>query len=336
MTTGLLLLNVGTPAAPTPRAVRRYLRQFLSDPYVLDMNPIGRFLLLELVILPRRPRASAAAYQKVWTEHGSPLLVHGRALSAAVAGRLGANWRVELAMRYGEPSIAAGLAALNRAGVDRVVAMPLFPQRSLATTGTIEAAVRAARGRTDPPVVFAPPFHADPGFVAAFAAVAAPVIAEADHVLMSFHGLPERHIRKADPGQHCLTRPDCCDTLGDHNRDCYRAQCFATASRLAEALSLADDRWSIGFQSRLGRAVWIGPHTDAAIADLAAAGVKRLAVMCPAFVADCLETLEEIGIRGDQQFRAAGGDRLTLVPSLNSTPLWADAVAALARAAAET
>lgn len=334
--TGLLLCNLGTPDAPTTGAVRRYLRQFLSDPRVIDINPVGRWLLLNLIILPLRPRKSAEAYQKIWTVDGSPLLRHGRDLVTAVSERLGAGWAVELGMRYGRPSLASGLDKLRQAGAERIVVLPLYPQYASSSTGSIVEAVcrQVARAEVTPAVSLVPAFHADAGFLAASSAVARPLLdsERPDHVLMSFHGVPERHVRKADAsGQHCLSSDDCCARLGPANRDCYRAQCFATARALAERLGLASADYTVCFQSRLGRTPWIRPYTDATVAALAAAGKKRLLVLCPAFVADCLETLEEIGIRAKQQFEAAGGERLTLVPSLNATAAWADAVAALAR-----
>lgn len=333
--TGLLLVNVGTPDAPTPSAVRRFLREFLSDPRVMDINPVGRFLLLRLVILPFRPRRSAHAYRQIWTEGGSPILVHGRALASEVQRRLGDSWHVELAMRYGEPSIAEAFEAFERARVDHAVVLPLFPQRAASTTDTaIEAVHREARRRAESlRLTFVDAFHDRDDFLAAFAAVGRPALdsTDADHVLFSFHGLPERHVRKADPsGHHCLATPDCCNSIAVVNRDCYRAQCFATARALANVLALDRGQWTTCFQSRLGRVPWIEPHTDAVIARLAAGGARRLAVFCPAFVADCLETLEEIGIRARASFVAAGGEELTLVPSLNSSAAWIDAVANMA------
>jgi ferrochelatase len=336
---GLLLINLGTPDAPTPTAVRRYLREFLGDPRVLDMSPVGRFLLLNLIILPTRPRKSAHAYQAIWdSARGSPLLYHGRDLATAVAARLGDGWRVELAMRYGSPDLAGALDRLIAAGVDRVVALPLFPHTASSSSGSALAALyRLAGARTTVPRLAAvPAFHADLGFLAAEVAVAAPVLAAhaPDHVLFSFHGLPERHVRAADPtGDRCLAAASCCDRLDAGNRDCYRAQCFATARDLAARLGLAAERTSVAFQSRLGKVPWVRPYTDDALVELAASGVKRLAVMCPAFVADCLETLEEIGLRAAATWKQLGGDELVLVPSLNASPAWADAVAALARAA---
>jgi ferrochelatase len=334
--TGLLLCNLGTPEQPDAVAVRRYLRELLSDPRVLDIHPVGRWLLLNLIILPLRPRKSAAAYRKIWTPRGSPLLWHSRDLVAAVQERLGPDWAVELAMRCREPSIASAMNKLREAGVDRIVVLPLYPQSAASTSGSTVAEVfRVAQEPWAPPLLrVAGPFYNDPGFIDAFAAQGAPILAaeSPDHVLISFHGLPERHLRKSDAsGKHCLATAECCSSIGPQNRDCYRAQCLATARALAGRLALPENSWSVSFQSRLGRTRWIHPYTDAVIVQLAARGKKRLVVFCPAFVADCLETLEEIGIRAKEQFLAAGGERLTLVPSLNSSPAWVDAVATLAR-----
>jgi ferrochelatase len=334
--TGLLLCNLGTPDAPTPAAVRRYLRQFLSDSRVLDINAVARWMLLNLIILPLRPRKSAAAYRKIWTERGSPLHWHGDDLVTAVRERLGPDWAVELGMRYQKPSIASALDKLRQAGVDRVVVFPLYPQYAVSSTGStvVELFRMAAQAWAPPTLTFVDAFYDDAGFIGAFAAVGGPILkTEApDHVLMSFHGLPERHMRKTDPtGRHCLTSADCCDRIGPANRACYRAQCFATARALASRLSLPDGSWSVSFQSRLGRTPWIHPYTDVVIPRLAAEGKKHLVVFSPAFVADCLETIEEIGMRAKDQFLAAGGKKLTLVPSLNATPAWADAVVRLAR-----
>jgi ferrochelatase len=334
---GLLLVNLGTPDEPTTPAVRRYLRQFLSDPRVLDIHPAGRAALLNLVILPRRPAQSAEAYRKIWdASRGSPLLFHSQDLTRLVAERLGAGWKVELAMRYGSPSIESALERLRAAAADQIVVLPLYPQYAASSTGSsLEEVYRIAAARWNTPSIAAvPPFYDDERFVAAFAAVGRPILERErpDQILFSFHGLPERHMRKSDEsGHHCLASPSCCDRVDGVNRNCYRAQCYATARSLATALGLEEDRWSVSFQSRLGRTPWIRPYTDVVLDELAARGVKRLAVFCPAFVADCLETLEEIGIRARDQFRKAGGDELFLVPSLNSSPAWVDAVVDLAR-----
>jgi len=326
--TGLLLINLGTPDAPTTPAVRRYLREFLSDPRVVDIHPVGRALLLHLVILRVRPAKSAHAYRAIWDpERGSPLLSHSKALAAAVQARLGDSWQVELAMRYGNPSIAGALDRLR--DVDRIVALPLFPQYAASSTATAVARVMelASVGWDVPAIDVVPAFFDDAGFLAAWEEVARPALAAArpDHVLFSFHGLPERQIRKSDREARCLRAPDCCDRA---HPTCYRNQCYATARALAGRLGLTD--YTVCFQSRLGRTPWIEPHTDVMIDKLAREGKKRLAVLCPAFVADCLETLEEIGIRAKDQFKAAGGEELVLVPSLNATPRWVETVAAIA------
>jgi len=331
---GLLLINLGTPDEPTTPAVRRYLREFLSDPRVVDINAVGRALLLNLIILPTRPAKSAAAYQSIWDPvRGSPLLYHSQDLETAVREKLGSGWCVELGMRYGKPSLADALAKLEAAKVDRIVVLPLFPQYATSSTGTAIARVMelATSSWNVPALDFVPAFFDDPGFLGAFAAVAKPALAEAkpDHVLFSFHGLPVRQIQKTDmTGKHCFASDACCDTL--ENQNCYRAQSFATARSLAARLGLSPEQYTICFQSRLGRTPWIQPFTDVEIDRLAKAGKKRLAVLCPAFVADCLETVEEIGIRAKEQFKHAGGEDLVLVPSLNATPAWVDAVVAIA------
>jgi protoporphyrin/coproporphyrin ferrochelatase len=331
---GLLLINLGTPDEPTTPAVRRYLREFLGDPRVIDINAIGRALLLNLVILPRRPARSAEAYRTIWDpERGSPLLYHSQDLARAVAERLGAGWRVELAMRYGKPAIADALAALEAAGVDRIVVLPLFPQYAASSTGTAVARVmELAQQRWNVPALdFVPAFFDDEGFLGAFAKVAAPVLADfrQDHLLFSFHGLPVRQIVKTDAtASHCFKSASCCDSLTNPN--CYRAQSFATARGIARHLGLSAESYTVGFQSRLGRTPWIQPYTDVLLDELPARGVRRLAVMCPAFVADCLETLEEIGMRARAQWKAAGGEELVLVPSLNAHPAWVDCVVGMA------
>lgn len=331
---GLLLINLGTPDEPTTPAVRRYLREFLGDPRVLDMNGIGRALLLNAVILPTRPAKSAHAYRTIWDpERGSPLLYHSRDLATRVADRLGAEWRVELAMRYGSPSIERGLDTLIASNVERIIVLPLFPQYASSSTGTAVARVweLAAKKWNVPALDIVPAFFEDPAFLAAFAAVGQPVLADAkpDHVLFSFHGLPVRHITKTDAtGAHCFASSTCCDTLA--NPSCYRAQSYYTARELAKQLSLSPEQYTVCFQSRLGRTPWIQPYTDVVIDELAQQGKKRLAVFCPAFVADCLETIEEIGMRAKEQWKAAGGEDLVLVPSLNATPAWVAAVAGIA------
>jgi ferrochelatase len=334
MRTGLLLINLGTPDEPTTPAVRRYLREFLGDPRVLDIGAIGRAALLNLIILPTRPAKSAHAYASIWDpQRGSPLLFHSRDLAAAVAEQLGPSWHVELAMRYGSPSLPSALDAFAESQVERIVVLPLFPQYASSSTGTAQARVMELAGErwNVPPLDFVPAFYDDPGFLTAFEHVARPALSEfrPDHVLFSFHGLPVRQVVKTDrTGTVCFKTETCCDRLDNPN--CYRAQSFATARALAERLELSADRYTVCFQSRLGRTPWIQPYTDHVIDERARGGTKRLAVLCPAFVADCLETVEEIGIRARQQFKTGGGEELILVPSLNATRPWVDAVCAIA------
>jgi ferrochelatase len=286
--------------------------------------------------LPFRPRRSGEAYEKIWTERGSPLLFHLKDLAGKVQKRLGDGVEVEIGMRYGNPSIPNALSSLKRRAVDRIVVFPLYPQYSSAATGSSIEKVQAETAKmwNTPYLQFVPPFFDHEAFIAACAGVAQPVLDEGswEKVLFSFHGLPERHCVKSDEtGAHCLKSDTCCDRIVEANRNCYRAQCFATARALAAALHVPEDKRSVCFQSRLGRTPWIRPYTDEVIVELAKSGVKRIVVLSSAFVADCLETLEELGIRAAESFKAAGGESLRLVPSVNAVDAWADGVVTLAR-----
>ena len=337
MKTGYMLINLGSPDSPDTADVRRYLRQFLSDPRVIDISPIGRWLLLNLVILPFRPKQSGAAYREIWTERGSPLVFHGRDLVEAVQERLGDEVNVTLGMRYGSPSIREALAQLTAQGAERIVALPLFPQYSSAAWGSAaqELFDVVGSGWNVPPIEVRPVFYEHPGYIGGFVSAARHVMEEGppvDKVLFSFHGVPERHCSKSAPG-HCFASESCCDAIVAANRDCYRAQCFASARAMAgpNGLALDDGAWEVTFQSRLGRTPWVQPYTDVRVQELARAGARRVVVLSPSFVADCLETLEEIAMRAAEDFRAHSphGDdaRLDLVPSLNASGAWADAVA---------
>ena len=334
--TGVLLINLGTPDSPDTGDVRRYLREFLSDPRVIDINPVGRALLLNLVILPVRPARSGAAYRSIWTPEGSPLLVHSQHLTEKVRAALGPDYAVELGMRYGNPSIPAALHKLLAVQPTKLVVLPLFPQYSSAANGSALERVQQVLNQqwNVPPVETVGAFYDDPGFIEAFAQVARHHLPpfRPDFVLFSYHGLPERHVLKSDvSGRHCLQTPTCCDAIVEANRYCYRAHCFATTRALVNSLGLAPDGHSVSFQSRLGRTPWVKPYTDLVLPELARAGKRRLAVLCPAFVADCLETVEEIGIRAREQWRSLGGEELLLVPSLNAEPAWVETVARLVR-----
>jgi protoporphyrin/coproporphyrin ferrochelatase len=334
---GILLVNLGTPDAPDTSSVRRYLRQFLMDPFVIDIPALARWALVHLLILPRRPQASAEAYRKIWISRGSPLLYHTRDLTQKVASLLGPLIPVRFGMRYGSPSLETAIEELHQSGVNQITALPLYPQYSLAATESSVVELKRVIGERHPEVALRilPAFYADPGFVRSFVESAREALKDFrhDHIVFSFHGLPERHVKKTDAtGAHCLASSDCCARIDERNRDCYRAQCFHSAREIAAGLGLKAADYSIGFQSRLGRTPWIKPYTDLLYPELAARGVKRIAVLSPSFVADCLETLEEIQLRGREQFIACGGEDLKLVPSLNSRDDWAQAVAKLVTA----
>ena len=333
---GVLLVNLGTPDSTAVGDVRRYLREFLSDPRVVDISPVGRWLLLNLIILPFRPKKSAEAYETIWTERGSPLLNYGEDLRDGLREDLGEGFRVELGMRYGNPSIESALKRLVEQDLDRVVVVPLFPQYSSAASGSALDKVFELAGKmwNVPTLSTVAPFYEEPAFVDAFAEVARPHLdaLEPDHLLLSYHGVPERQVQKSDPtGAHCLAKPDCCASIGTANRFCYRAHCFATSRALAERLDIGPDDYTVSFQSRLGRTPWIQPYTDELLPKLYEQGVRRLAIMCPAFVADCLETIEEIGIRAKEDWEALGGEALELIPSLNAHPAWVKGLGDLVR-----
>lgn len=325
---GVLLVNLGSPASTSVADVRRYLNQFLMDPYVVDLPWPLRRLLVGL-ILATRPKQSAHAYASIWWEQGSPLLVISRRVQQALQTRL--DMPVELAMRYGEPSIERGILALaGKPGIGEILLLQQYPQHadSTITTSIKEAERVIAKHGLKLKLTVVPAFHDRPGYMDALVASAAPQLQQGfDHLLLSFHGLPERHLKKADPtGSHCLNYPACCEQPSPAHATCYRAQCLAVSKTFAQRMGLTDDQWSMAFQSRLGRAKWIEPYTEQRLDELAAQGVKRLLVMCPAFVADCIETLEEIGDRAREQFVAAGGEELVLIPCLNDHPQWIDAL----------
>ncbi len=334
--TGLLLINLGTPDSPRAQDVRPYLREFLSDPRVIDIAGWKRWLILNLFILPFRPKQSAEAYEQIWDERGSPLLYHARDLARKVQERLGETVLVDVGMRYGKPSIASALERMRRAGIDRIVAFPLFPQYSSAATGSALEKLWLEAGKlwNTPYLQVIPPFYDDPGFIECFAASARPHIEQFDPdvVFFSFHGVPERQVMKSDDtGEHCLKRDDCCDRIVPANRNCYRAQCFVTARLLAERLGIPREKREISFQSRLGRDPWIKPYTDVQFDAHTMRGARRAVVLSPAFVADCLETLEELGIRGVEQWKQGGGEEMRVVPCPNADDAWADAVVDIAR-----
>ena len=321
---GVLVAQLGTPAAPTATALRPYLKQFLSDPRVIDLPRWKWLPVLHLLVLTRRPGRSAALYRNIWTDQGSPLLLHSRAQEKGLQQRLGDRYRVVLGMRYGEPGIGRALREMETEEIERIVVLPMFPQFSASTTGSVyDAVTRAAFGRsgpflfdrrrTMPALRFVPPYFDDPGYIDSLRAVVVDTLERMEYpperFLITFHGIPERYVEEGDP---------------------YRRQCEATAGLLAEVLGLSCERWHLGFQSRFGREEWLQPYTVDVLAQLGRRG-GRLGVVAPGFTADCLETLDELGREGDETFRAAGGDCLHLLPCLNSHPRWLDAMASLVR-----
>lgn len=324
MTKGVLLVNLGSPDSPSVPEVRRYLREFLMDGRVLDMNWLGRFFLVNGAILPFRPKQSAHAYQSVWTPEGSPLIVTSRHVHAKLKERV--SLPVELAMRYQNPSIPEGIRKLATQGVNQVLLIPLFPHYAMSSFETAVERVKEVAAELAPgmKIEVQAPYYNDPDYIAALTASAEPFLSKGyDHLLFSFHGIPERHLRKSDPtGHHCLTVPDCCNTPSPAHATCYRAQCFQTMAEFVKAAKVPAQKYSVSFQSRLGRDPWLKPYTDFEVPKFAQQGVRKLLVICPAFVSDCLETIEEIGMRARESFLQAGGKEFELIPCMNEHPLW--------------
>jgi protoporphyrin/coproporphyrin ferrochelatase len=326
----VLLVNLGTPAEPTVAAVKRYLREFLSDPLVLDMPALPRWLLLNLVILPFRSVKTTENYKKIWTESGSPLLIHSQDLANKLSEQLGAGYHVKLAMRYGAPSIRDAVQVLKEANCRDWVIVPLYPQYAKSTTESSWQAVCAVvseefAGLRAPNLHELKPFYDNTHYIAALKKVTETALAgfSADHVLMSYHGLPERHL--APPlcsDRQCDKQSGSCPVVSQRNRNCYRAQSYASSKALAQALGLSEDDYTVSFQSRLGRIPWIGPDTEAVLQRLYDHGTRRLAVVMPSFVVDCLETLEEIGMRLREQWEAMPETEFKLIPCLNADPAW--------------
>lgn len=332
MSKAVLLVNLGSPDSPAVPDVRRYLNEFLMDGRVIDTSwPLRRFIVG--MILIRRPHESAHAYQSIWTAAGSPLIVTSRHVQQQLQSRLQVT--VELAMRYQNPSIEAAIKTLASRDIDEFLLIPLFPHYAMSSYETAVVRVQEVVRKQAPGMkaTVQPPYGDAPEFIAAMVANAQPYLGEGyDHLLFSFHGVPERHLRKSDPTHaHCLTVADCCHVPSKAHPFCYRHQCHRTAELFAQAAGLPAGKWSVSFQSRLGKDPWLKPYTDFELERLAKAGVKRIVVMSPAFVADCLETLEELGIRGKETFLSAGGESFRLVPCLNEHPAWIAALESMGR-----
>jgi ferrochelatase len=326
--TGVLLINLGTPDDAKPASVYVYLKQFLNDPRVIDIPALLRYFLVNWIIVPFRYKKSAHAYQQVWTEKGSPLLVHSLALTDAMAKALGEGYHVELGMRYGNPSIES--AVLKLKDCQKIIAVPLFPQYSSAATGSaVEELLRVVSAQWNIPAIsVTKDFYNHPAFIQAYANIMKDHLEnkQCDMVVFSYHGLPERHLNKSECLANC-SRLTACPAVDDTNAYCYRAQCYETTRLLAAKLSLEPSRYLVTFQSRLGRTPWIKPYTDIELPELAKRNIKNIAIVCPSFVADCLETLEEIDIRAREQWKELGGNEFTFIPCLNDSALWVKGLA---------
>jgi ferrochelatase len=326
--TGVLLVNLGTPDSPSVKDVRKYLREFLIDERVLDINPVSRWFLINFIIAPFRSPKSAKSYKEIWSEKGSPLLYYSNLQKELLQQKLGADFQVELAMRYGSPSIKDVLQKFSKTFYDKIIVLPLFPQYASASTGSAHQRImeEIKSWLTMPEIDFINSYHNHSLYIKAFTEIGKRHSPENyDHIIFSFHGLPERQMVKANCFNHCL-KENCCATLTEKNAFCYRAQCFDTARLLAATLSLPVEKYTVSFQSRLGRAEWVKPYTTAVLAQRTKAGDKRILMFSPAFTADCLETIFEIGTEYDLLFKSMGGEKVQMVESLNDNPVWIDAM----------
>jgi ferrochelatase len=330
MKKAVLLINLGTPDTPEPSSVRPYLTQFLNDRRVIDIHPIARFFLVNFIIVPFRSIKSSRLYQKIWTPKGSPLLFHSEDLKKKLQVELGEAYVVELGMRYRKPSISTALEKLREHRPSQITVLPLYPQYASSSTGSsIEELFRVLKKwEVIPSIQVVSKFYDHPKFLEALVSVAKRFNhIDFDHVVFSYHGLPERQILKASAhygGDSCQLG-SCCDKITKNNQFCYRANSFETTRRLVSALNIPAGKYTTSFQSRLDDK-WLKPYSDKVIIELAKKGAKKILVFSPAFVADCLETIYEIGIEYDEIFKEHGGEKVTLVPSLNSEDVWVRAV----------
>ena len=329
---GILLMNLGSPGSTAVKDLRAYLDEFLMDKRVIDKPWLLRALLVKGIIVPFRAPKSAEAYKTVWTDEGSPLIVITRQLQNALQKKI--NKPVAIAMRYGNPSPEEGFDELLQkdASITEVIAVPLYPHYAMSS---YETAVEYAKEiyqkkKYSFKLTFVPPFYDDAAYLHALAENIRPFLdASWDHILFSYHGVPARHLIKSDiTGNHCLQSPDCCEVASPAHEYCYRHQAIFTTKRVTEILNIPETKYSISFQSRLGKG-WLTPFTDVRLQQMPSEGIKKLIIICPAFVSDCLETLEEIAIRGKESFMQAGGESYRMIPCLNSNELWVEALAQL-------
>ncbi len=330
--TGVLLINLGTPDSPKVRDVRRYLTQFLNDPRVIDIPWLWRKLLVNFIIVPFRAPKSAKIYHNLWTENGSPLLYYGEQVKDKLQTHLGADYHVELAMRYQNPSIPSILDKMRKMNFEKLIIIPLYPQYASSSTGsTMEEVMHVIKSWwVVPEISIVSQFYDHPGFINAFTEIGKKYPHENyDHVIFSFHGLPERQVDKVYESGFCTDR-DCKHEITQENQFCYKATSYATARMLAEKLNIPQEKYTVSFQSRLDDK-WIKPYSDKVVEKMAKEGAKKLLIFSPAFVADCLETIIEIGDEYDEIFKEHGGESVQLVESLNDHPLWIDTLANIAK-----
>ena len=320
-TTGILLINLGSPKKLTKKSVREYLKVFLSDDYVLDLPKILQQIILRVFILPFRPKKTLEAYELIWTPEGSPLIISTESIANKLSLKTG--WDVDYAMRYEDPSIENALLNFKNKGIYKIIVISLYPHNALATTITTEMETRivAYKLSEDFELVFTKPFFDNEIYINAIANTIKPCIEKAsfDKIVFSYHGIPKRQAKKTDEtGEHCFSDSNCCEIAGDGSKDCYRSHTRIASDLTAKKLGLSDDQWEVAYQSRLGPG-WLTPFTDKRLAELPEEGIKNIAVLCPSFISDCLETLEEIDIRGRKTFFDAGGEIMTYIPCLNDS-----------------
>ena len=320
-TTGILLINLGSPKKLTKKSVREYLKVFLSDDYVLDLPKILQQIILRVFILPFRPKKTLEAYELIWTPEGSPLIISTESIANKLSLKTG--WDVDYAMRYEDPSIENALLNFKSKGIYKIIVISLYPHNAMATTITTEIETRIVANKLseDFELVFTKPFFDNEIYINAIANTIKPCIEKAsfDKIVFSYHGIPKRQAKKTDEtGEHCFSDGNCCEIVGDGSKDCYRSHTRIASDLTAKKLGLSDDQWEVAYQSRLGPG-WLTPFTDKRLAELPEEGKKNIAVLCPSFISDCLETLEEIDIRGRKTFFDAGGKNMTYIPCLNDS-----------------
>lgn len=322
---GVLLINLGSPEDLEISSIKKYLKEFLSDEYVLDLPKIIRQFLVNFIIVPFRSPKTKEAYESIWTENGSPLILNTKLISKKLEKKI--KKPVETSMRYQKPSIEAGLKNLINKGCDEIIAVPLYPHYAQSTSLTTELEVKRLINKINPEIslTISPPFYNNSNYINSLSdSINKHLPKDFDYLLFSYHGIPERHVRKMDPTtSHCLKNIDCCEQESESHKFCYRHQVKETSKLCAEKLNLDDDKWGISFQSRIGPG-WLQPFTDKVLEDLPNKNINKIAVVCPAFIADNLETLEEMNIRGKESFIDSGGQDFTFIPCINDNDLFID------------